>query len=472
MVAVADLGRAPTAGSRAPTWRSVASRARWAIPMARGSGCGYPSPPVIPCGCGSWWSSARRRARAGGGVASADLRRGLPRPATPDPQRHAPRPDRASRRRGLRLCARGGPPARRTRRTRLVAGRRGSGLPPLPQSAEDRCRPGAQLEMRIHVRAPAGGASYGADGPPVAGARAARRADRSAAAGAHDARANPGHLSYSALADYAGCGYRFYVERVLGLASPLSPVPPPTRWQKATRARRPDELIDPELGPRERSLGIGNAVHAALEGAPGAAWAPAAGRAARAHAGRRGDRRSPRGAALASSRAGRDWLGSALRAASSVGAASSCARRCRSSRAPGDGDPRPDRPAGRDPPLPGGRVVDYKTDALAGREPAELAERYAPSARSTRSPRGQLRHPGDRRVALHVFLEAPDDRSRRSIGADGSRRARTRLERIVERMRARRLRARPPSPTRRPVFGCPAAARLCAAGGEVGGSRG
>src|SRR5262249_19327220 len=35
--------------------------------------------------------------------------------------------------------------------------------------------------------------------------------------------ASAGHLSYSALADYAGCGYRFYVERVLGLASPLSP---------------------------------------------------------------------------------------------------------------------------------------------------------------------------------------------------------------------------------------------------------
>ncbi len=34
--------------------------------------------------------------------------------------------------------------------------------------------------------------------------------------------ASAGHLSYSALAEYAGCGYRFYVERVLGLASPLA----------------------------------------------------------------------------------------------------------------------------------------------------------------------------------------------------------------------------------------------------------
>ena len=32
-----------------------------------------------------------------------------------------------------------------------------------------------------------------------------------------------GHLSYSALGSYADCGYRFYAERILGLASPGKP---------------------------------------------------------------------------------------------------------------------------------------------------------------------------------------------------------------------------------------------------------
>ena len=84
-------------------------------------------------------------------------------------------------------------------------------------------------------------------------------------------RAGAGHLSYSALARYAECGYRFYAERVLGLASPLDR-PAQNGEPSAPDEPEGDELLDPELGPRERSLAVGNAVHALLEAAARQSW--------------------------------------------------------------------------------------------------------------------------------------------------------------------------------------------------------
>ncbi len=81
-----------------------------------------------------------------------------------------------------------------------------------------------------------------------------------------------GRLSYSALATYSGCGYRFYVERVIGLEAPTvrdqpaedrggeppgparSPLPPrgraSGRWRSATRCTLPSRRARDALGPR------------------------------------------------------------------------------------------------------------------------------------------------------------------------------------------------------------------------------
>ncbi len=73
-----------------------------------------------------------------------------------------------------------------------------------------------------------------------------------------------GHLSYSALASYADCGYRFYVERILGLGSPAEAIATEDGREEQA-APEADELLDPALGSRERSLAIGSSVHAVLE---------------------------------------------------------------------------------------------------------------------------------------------------------------------------------------------------------------
>ena len=75
-----------------------------------------------------------------------------------------------------------------------------------------------------------------------------------------------GHLSYSALALYERCGYRFYLERVLGareaLASPAS-----------ADAEAHDADDDTEPGAvRGVALGVGNTVHAALEWSARNGW--------------------------------------------------------------------------------------------------------------------------------------------------------------------------------------------------------
>ena len=90
-----------------------------------------------------------------------------------------------------------------------------------------------------------------------------------------------GHLSYSSLADFERCGYRFYAERVLGLA-PGALAPPSANGESGELGdgdgRATDELADGPDGEREsadhraRSLAFGNAVHAALEWSARNGW--------------------------------------------------------------------------------------------------------------------------------------------------------------------------------------------------------
>ena len=111
---------------------------------------------------------------------------------------------------------------------------------------------------------------------------------------------------------YAGCRYRFYVERVIGLGGAHGRDEPADGSDDGERPQA-DELPAPAAGPRERSLAIGNAVHAPSSGArdaPGRRPASAELETILAREGLGGGRRgAERVEALVDG-----WLGSELRA--------------------------------------------------------------------------------------------------------------------------------------------------------------
>ena len=101
-------------------------------------------------------------------------------------------------------------------------------------------------------------------------------------------------------------------------------------------------------------------------------------------------------------------------------------------------------------------VIDYKTDALRGRPPAELAERYR-AQREVYAIAAGSEHGA--RVA-HVFLEAPDDPVIATLDGPELTAARDRLERMIAAMHEGRFEVAP-EPYAELCLGCPAAARLC-----------
>ena len=268
-----------------------------------------------------------------------------------------------------------------------------------------------------------------------------------------------GHLSYSALATYSGCHYRFYVERVVGLEAP-GVVEEPGGTHGAEERPHADELPAPAAGPRERSLAIGNAVHAALEASARRSWAPPDGAEleailVREGLGTDGEARG-RVEALVEG-----WLASELRAELEASGARI----------------RPEVPfvlglggavvRGKvdllaDPPE-GPLVVDYKTDALRGADPAELAERYETQRDLyALAIHGAHRNGGAPVVrAAYCFLEAPERTSVEIYDAARVAAARERLEGLVAGIRAGDF-ERTDNPHPALCYGCPAAARLCA----------
>ncbi len=282
-----------------------------------------------------------------------------------------------------------------------------------------------------------------------------------------------GRLSYSALAAYERCGYRFYVERVLGLTGdPLGPADDeqgaegePAGEADVTGAE--DELVDPPgdhsgMRPLERRLAIGNAVHAGLEWSARNGW-------------REPDEERLL-AALTAEGLGSDmealarveelvrgWLGSELRReldGARVYPELPFALEIGGAIVRGKMDLLAE--------LPGGElvVVDYKTDDLAGRSPAELAERYriqravyALAAEVTRADR-DAEHPPLR--SAYCFLEAADDVVAQTHDAADLTEGRRELEAIVGRIEGGEF-VRTEKPEGAICYGCPAAARLCGA---------
>lgn len=271
--------------------------------------------------------------------------------------------------------------------------------------------------------------------------------------------ATAGHLSYSALTDYAGCGYRFYVERVLGLASPLA-AGDGEGSDPAEGEPELDEQVDPELGPRRRSLAIGNGVHGVLESCARRAWARPPDDEIDAILAREGiadDLEARRRVETLLD----NWLRSDLRRQLDEGGART----------------RPEVPfvLGLGGAIVRGQidllaetgaetvVVDYKTDALRGVDPTELANRYGAQRDLYALAIGRARaSPSNRPIrAAYCFLEAPERTVIQEYDEAALQSASERLERLIAGIRAGEF-GRTESPHPSLCYGCPAAARLCA----------
>ena len=265
-------------------------------------------------------------------------------------------------------------PAAGARRARLGRRRRGSSTLPGPRPIDGRAArrtrardPDLRAERRARRRA-------GAPLRPAPPSPSRWRASRVAAAGRRSARRRCRSATSPTRRSplYERCGYRFYVERVLGAR------------ERAGRGRRRaaddepaeprDELAEPERAARRWRSGSATRSTRRSSGAP-----------ARLGARRRDELLggcSPREGASGDEAAARraatlvgGWLDSRPARASSA-AAPIAARGAVRARARADRDPRADRPAGRVRRRRRRRSIDYKTDALGGRRPAELAERY------------------------------------------------------------------------------------------------
>jgi ATP-dependent helicase/nuclease subunit A len=254
-----------------------------------------------------------------------------------------------------------------------------------------------------------------------------------------------GALSYSALSDFKNCGYRFYVERVLGIAEPEAP------------AGGTDEGdgVAPEV---RRRFGPGLAAHALLEWSARNGWRdPGAERAAAALREHGLDDDAEVGRALGSVRA---FLESPLRAELEDGTASAEAPFVLSvagTLVRGSIDLLFERADGS------ALVVDYKTDRLRGRDPKRAAERYQVQ-RDLYALAAAAR--GSPVETAYVFLEQPGDPVREAFDRSALDEARKRIEELLGRLSEGDFEVTP-HPHLALCHDCPARERLCSYGPEL-----
>jgi ATP-dependent helicase/nuclease subunit A len=250
-----------------------------------------------------------------------------------------------------------------------------------------------------------------------------------------------GGLSYSALSDFRNCAYRFYVERVLGIAEPEA---------AAGVAGTEADGGSPET---KRRFGPGVAVHALLEWSARNGWRdPGEERAAAAL---REQGLDPSGDEVqrALELVGA-WLDSPLRGELEQGQARAevpFVLSVRDTLVRGSIDLLVERPDGSV------LVVDYKTDRLEGRQAGHAADRYrvqrdlyalAAAARGT---------PVE---TVYVFLERPDAPDTRRYEQDDLDRARARVEKLLGELAEGRF-AVTHKPHKALCHDCPARERLC-----------
>lgn len=263
-------------------------------------------------------------------------------------------------------------------------------------------------------------------------------------------------LSYSAIALYERCGYRFYAERVLGMR-PRLPVPAGRPRPDAAAGVVDDELTAAELDSLAGRYARGRVVHQLLERSAREGWSMPSPEHARDLLRREG---APEAAAERALGQVRSFLASETRAELAD------ARRLR-----------PELPfafrlgavvvrgeidllADMGDELV---VVDYKSDALDGADPADHMDRYEVQRRIY-ALAALRRHARPVRV-LYVFLDRPDAVVETPFEPDDVDALTERLGELTHGIVERRFEVTD-EPERRLCFDCPARERLCVHGPE------
>jgi hypothetical protein len=271
-----------------------------------------------------------------------------------------------------------------------------------------------------------------------------------------------GHLSYSALASFERCGYRFYMERVLGVreSEPAFASAPLDEGEEAEVAdgRAGDELPEPEaLVARTVSpaLALGNTVHAALEWSARNGWQDPG--TERVEGLLRGEGLGEPEALERALGLIAGWIGSGLRdeldgrrlrpeAPFTLRAAGTVLRGSIDLLAQGETGEAP-------------LVVDYKTDLTKGPGLEELGRRYA-GQRAVYALAVAEALGVDEVHTAHIFLEQPSQPITETFDRRRLTAARDEIETLIARVREGRFEvAADPYPAM--CFRCPAAARLC-----------
>jgi ATP-dependent exoDNAse (exonuclease V) beta subunit len=261
-------------------------------------------------------------------------------------------------------------------------------------------------------------------------------------------------LSYTAIAAFEECAYRFYMERVLGL-------PPRAAGSERIGAvsgnsREGDDDGSPSA--REERSARGAAVHALLEWSQANGWLEPTPELAERHAAAAGlDPATTDAEGLLAPV--RDWLGSPLReeiaGATAVRAEAPLLLGVGETVLRGSIDLLVER--ADSPPL----VIDYKTDRLGGADPAERAGKYE-IQRSVYAlaTAGAL---GTEEVEVaYVFLERAEEPALSLLGKEEMDAGRLRLETAIGRITAGEFPVAPEDERSWDLCrGCPALGRLC-----------
>jgi ATP-dependent helicase/nuclease subunit A len=261
-------------------------------------------------------------------------------------------------------------------------------------------------------------------------------------------------LSYTALAAYDECAYRFYMERVLDLNGER------VRSLSATALQSANASADTAPGARDEAAARGAAVHSLLEWSQAHAWAEPGADLVRRHAAAAG---LDPGVKIEEELAGpvRAWLGSTmLRERVLAGNASARAEvplllGISGATLRGSIDLLVEREGA--PPI----VVDYKTDRLRGAAPAGRAAKYAPQRAVYALAVAEARDAAEVEVA-YVFLERPEEPVVELLDGEAMVHGRAELETTIGQIAAGEF---PVAAGERRSWGlcrgCPALGRLC-----------
>ncbi|HWM64281.1 MAG TPA: UvrD-helicase domain-containing protein [Solirubrobacterales bacterium] len=261
-------------------------------------------------------------------------------------------------------------------------------------------------------------------------------------------------LSYTALAAYDECAYRFYMERVLDLRGSVRVL------SRIPRLNANSPAWEAENAGRDEGAARGAAVHSLLEWSQTHGWQEPPADLVRDHALAAGY--EPEEASVDQLLVPvRDWLGSSflrdrvLNGGGSVRAEVPLLLNVAGTVLRGSIDLLVERDG--EPPL----VLDYKTDRLNGTTPAERAAGYATQRDVYALAVAEARRAREVEVA-YVFLERPEDPVVQTLGAAEMEAGRLRLEETIARIARGEF---PPAPAEDRDWalceGCPALGRLC-----------